>query len=81
MNFSNRATVIGRLPWSDEVNRDWKDDDDAGVRHFLETNYGLTGAGKIADAVTIVYQTNRIHPVREYLNSLKWDRKKELKRF
>ena len=68
--FSNRATVVGRLPWSDDVNRDWQDDDDAGVRHFLESNYNLVGAGKITDAVTIVYQNNRTHPVKEYLNNL-----------
>lgn len=71
--FSNRATVVGKLPWSDEIKRDWCDDDDSGVRHFLESNYGLTGAGKIADAVALVYQKNKIHPVREYLNSLTWD--------
>ncbi|WP_333638542.1 virulence-associated E family protein [Tissierella praeacuta] len=71
--FSNRATVVGKLPWSDEVNRDWQDDDDSGVRHFLESNYNLTGASKISDAVTIVYQKNKIHPVREYLEKLTWD--------
>lgn len=71
--FSNRATVVGKLPWSEDVNRDWNDDDDAGIRHFLEQQYGLTGASKISDAVTIVYQANKIHPVREYLDSLKWD--------
>lgn len=71
--FSNRAMVVGKLPWNDEKNRDWADDDDAGVRYFLEHNYGLSGAGKIADAVTLVFQANKIHPVREYLNSLEWD--------
>ena len=71
--FSNRATIVGKLPWSDEVNRDWNDDDDSGVRHFLESKYNITGVSKIADAVTIVYQSNKMHPVREYLNSLKWD--------
>ena len=71
--FSNRATVIDVLPWSKEKNRDWNDDDDAGVRHFLENTYGLTGANKIADAISVVFQRHKIHPVREYLNSLKWD--------
>ena len=71
--FSNRATVVGKLPWSDEVDRDWRDDDDAGIRYFMESNYNLTGAGKIADAVTMIYQKNRVHPVRDYLNSLTWD--------
>ena len=72
-DFSNRATITGKLPWSDEVNRDWKDDDDAGVRHFLESKYMLSRAGKISDAITITYQANKIHPVKEYLNSLTWD--------
>lgn len=71
--FSNRASVIGKLPWSDDINRDWRDDDDAGVRHFLESTYGLAGAGKIADAITISFQANKIHPVRDYLDSLVWD--------
>ena len=62
--FTNRATVVGKLPWSDEVNRDWRDEDDAGVRHFLESNYGLTGVSKISDAVTIAFQKNKVHPVR-----------------
>ncbi len=76
--FSNRATVIAKLPWNDDKNRDWNDEDDAGVRHFLESNYGLTGASKIADAVSIVYQRHKIHPVREYLNSLTWDGTKRI---
>lgn len=72
-DFSNRATIVGKLPWSDEANRDWRDDDDSGVRHFLESNFDLSGASKIADAVTLVFQKNKIHPVRDYLNSLVWD--------
>lgn len=76
--FSNRATVTGKLPWSDDVDRDWRDDDDSGVRHFLESSYNLTGAGKIDDAVTMVYQKNKVHPVREYLNSLEWDGNKRV---
>jgi putative DNA primase/helicase len=73
-DFANRATVTGKLPWSEKYHsRDWCDDDDAGVRHFLEHHYNLTGASKIADAVSIVYQKNKVHPVREYLNSLTWD--------
>lgn len=72
-SFSNRATIVGNLPWSDHGNRDWEDDDDSGVRHFLESNYDLTGPTKIADAITIVYQNNKFHPVKDYLESLEWD--------
>lgn len=76
--FSNRAIITGKLPWTDHVNRDWVDDDDAGIRYFLEHKYGLSGAGKIADAVSVIFQRHRIHPVREYLNSLTWDEKERL---
>jgi predicted P-loop ATPase len=31
------------------------------------------GAGKIADAVSIVYQKHKIHPVKEYMLGLTWD--------
>lgn len=73
-DFSNRAIITGKLPWTEKsYKRDWCDDDDAGVRHFLEHSYNLSGAGKIADAVAMVYQKNKIHPVKEYLNSLTWD--------
>ena len=76
--FSNRAIITGKLPWTDHINRDWNDDDDAGVRYFLEHKYGLSGAGKIADAVSVIFQRHRIHPVRDYLNSLTWDGKERL---
>lgn len=73
-DFSNRAIITGKLPWTEKAyKRDWCDDDDAGARHFLEHSYNHTGAGKIADAVSIVYQKNKIHPVKDYLNSLTWD--------
>lgn len=71
--FSNRAIITEKLPWTDHTNRDWTDDDDAGVRYFLEHKYGLSGVGKIADAVSVIFQRHRIHPVREYLNDLTWD--------
>jgi putative DNA primase/helicase len=73
-DFSNRAIVTGKLPWTEKgYKRDWCDDDDAGIRHFLEHSYNLTGASKITDAVSVVYQKHKFHPVRDYLNSLTWD--------
>lgn len=72
-DFANRAVVIGKLPWSDEVNRDWKDDDDAGLRYYIEKAYDITTVNKILDALALCFRNNAFHPVREYLNSLKWD--------
>lgn len=72
--FANRSSVVGKLPWSKEEHRDWADDDDSGVRHFLENKYGLSGANKVADAVALVFQRNKTHPVRDYLKALVWDK-------
>ena len=71
--FSNRVEVTGKLPWNDQVNRFWTDSDDSGVRHYVESTYGITGANKIADAVTLAHLGSKYHPVREYLDSLEWD--------
>jgi len=72
-DFSNRARVTGKLPWSTEINRDWRDDDDAGLRFYIEKAYDITAANKIQDALAIALRNNAYHPVREYLESLTWD--------
>lgn len=76
--FSNRARVVGKLPWNDEVNRDWRDDDDAGLRFYIEKVYDITAANKIQDALAIALRNNAYHPVREYLESLTWDGKERV---
>lgn len=76
--FSNRAFVNGKAPWTSSDTHDWTDTDDSGVRYFLELNYGITGAAKIEDAKNLVFDHNRYHPVREYLDDLKWDGKKRV---
>lgn len=72
-DFSNRAIVLGKLPWSKEINRDWKDEDDSGLRHYIEKVYDITAANKIFDALVICFRNKTYHPVREYFSNLKWD--------
>jgi len=71
--FANRARVIGKLPWSDEIDRDWRDDDDAGLRYYIEKAYDISAANKIQDALAIALRNKAYHPVREYLETLTWD--------
>ncbi len=42
-------------------------------RLYMESTYGLTSKQNIEDAVDIAAHRNRFHPVRDKLNSLKWD--------
>lgn len=72
--FSERLRCKGPFPWSDKTQeRDWSDEDDAGVRWYLETIYHFNGVNKAADAVALTGGHHAKDPVREYLTSLVWD--------
>lgn len=78
--FNLRKTVIGQLPWYKENKiRFWDDDDDSGLRHYLEKVYGVRRAAPtIEDACKLIFKENKFHPVRDYLSSLVWDGKERV---
>jgi len=77
--FSNRAVVIGQLPWRKKDNiSDWNDTDDSGLREFIEKYYSISSTAKCADALALVFEKYSFHPIKEYLNSLKWDGKERI---
>ena len=62
------------LPWRKVKGASqWVDGDDAALRYYLEKVYGMTGKDRIFDAVNVVAQGNRYHPVRDYLEACTWD--------
>jgi predicted P-loop ATPase len=75
--FSHRTMIRGNLPWHRLKNASegdaWKDSDDAALRHYIEKVYEITAPTKINDAVLIVEERNKYHPIREYLQGLVWD--------
>ena len=77
--FSNRANVIGQLPWRAKGNlQDWTDTDDSGLREFIEKHYGISSNAKCADALALSFEKHRFHPIKDYLNSLEWDGEKRV---
>ncbi len=77
--FSNRAVVIGKLPWRSEDNKsDWNDVDDSGLREFIEKYYGISSTAKCADALALSFEKHSFHPIKEYLNNLMWDGAKRI---
>lgn len=77
--FSNRAVVIGKLPWRSKGNKeDWNDTDDSGLREFIEKYYSISSSAKCADALALSFEKYSYHPVKDYLNSLIWDGKKRV---
>ncbi|WP_295216390.1 virulence-associated E family protein [Ruminococcus sp.] len=73
--FSNRILCMGALPWDNNPEtRDWKDNDDAGLRYYLEKVYTITGKARVDDAMSVCCHRNKINAVQDYLRGLpEWD--------
>jgi putative DNA primase/helicase len=72
--FSNRAMVLGKLPWRKEkAMSDWNDTDDSGLREFIEKYYIISSTAKCADALALSFEKHSFHPIKDYLDSLTWD--------
>ena len=69
----------GRIKLDKKSN--WTDRDDSFLRWYLEKKYGITKRNAIDDGLMIIATENKYHPVREYFNSLKWDRKPRIDEF
>ena len=77
--FANRGLSLGPLPWDPRADRrQWSDVDDAGLRHYLERTYGITGKERIYDASALCAHKHTINDVRDYLVQLEWDDVKRL---
>ncbi len=73
-DFNFRLAILKDLPWrTRQQGPVWNDTDDACLRNYLSKVYEIQGAGKIADACSEVFMKHHFHPVREYIESLKWD--------
>ena len=75
LNEMDHVIVAKRsLPWRTfKGPSQWIDADDAALRYYLERVYGMTGKDRIFDAVNVVANENKFHPVRDYLDSCTWD--------
>lgn len=74
--FTRSETAVKSMPWrrvSNELDKVLTDADDANLRHYLECNYKITGKDRINDAIGVVANKHRYHPVRDYLNNCVWD--------
>ena len=75
--FNDRICLLKDTPWrkcNDSVNGEsWTDGDEACLRHYLESVYGIYNKGKTSDAVDTCLQKHAFHPVRNWLESLTWD--------
>lgn len=66
-----RITTTRPTPWGEQP-EEWLDHHDTRLERWFD-RAGLHYGGLIAKAVDNVAHENSFHPVRNYLNSLKWD--------
>ena len=70
--LTERIDIVKSLGWY----RDSSTLMDVDMKYLLlyfEEKYGLTVEKKLIDAVTIIANENRYHPICDFLNRLKWD--------
>lgn len=77
--FANRGLALGALPWDGRTERrQWTDTDDAGLRHYVEKVFKITGKERVLDATQLCAFKHRINDVQDYLKALVWDGVKRL---
>lgn len=64
-------------PWGEHPT-EWTDHHDTKAAEWLDRTGLHYGTGAVAEAVIAVARENSYHPVREYLDGLKWDGKSRL---
>ena len=64
---------------SPEINNArWTDTDDASARNYIEREYDIYNAAKLDDALRIFFQDREYHPIKEIIESIKWDGKERI---
>jgi predicted P-loop ATPase len=75
--FSGRIEGTCPLPWAGRNKGndifEWTDTDDSGLRNCIEQLLKFHSADMINDALLQVATENEYNPVKDYLQSLKWD--------
>ena len=76
-DFSDRPMVCGQLPWEkfafDGRRRLWRDGDDAGLRGYMESHYGIGTKNSVLDGFAVYALNHRVNFLKDYLTGLRWD--------
>lgn len=73
--FRNQEVLLRNVPWRD-IRRSpelFTDDDEAGLRHYVEKFYGISSSPKVTDGLRRVFIDYRLHPIKDYFTRIQWD--------
>jgi len=68
----NRMEIRGKLPW-DKYSGEFSDSDFNELLYYLEVKYNFFAKNKTESALDISTSRAGYHPIRQYIDSLKWD--------
>jgi predicted P-loop ATPase len=73
--FRRKKIVLKNLPWRivNDDSRELRDEDEQNLVKYIEKIYDIKSRADIKDALDIHIAANGFHPIRIYLNKLKWD--------
>lgn len=73
--FSNRANIVGNLPWNRSSTKNYLIDSDIiNMCEYIEKTRGITiSDDRLRKVLKASIEGNPVNPPKEYLNSLKWD--------
>lgn len=79
--FDTKRYILRAPPWRElEESEPIRNVDYAGIRNYIETIYGISSAMKVEDSLSLVIERSSMHPIREYLEKLKWDGNKRIEK-
>jgi hypothetical protein len=72
-DFTGEITVCAPPPYSQERHRPWRDTDDVNTAAWMQAHGLNVPPSIVCQAVQAHAETNKFHPIREYLRNLQWD--------
>jgi predicted P-loop ATPase len=76
--FTLQAVARKSPPWRKAATSQWNDTDDLNATAWMQAQGLLVRPSTAAEACHIVATQSPFHPVRDYLNALKWDGEKRI---
>ncbi len=72
--FDNKRYIYRDVPWRKVAKPEpIKNVDYAGIRNYIESIYGIVSSSKIDDSLALIFQKHAFHPVKKYLDNIRWD--------